>query len=189
MSHRIKPLGSMAAALLCASLTACAPTLGYTQRSTPRVLPSDLQVGRLAERTAFEQTDASGAPVRSSDDLDDLGGLGANDREKDDQRKRKAAFLGGVVTSVVGGALTVGFGAAGQITENQINDGYAEGFSRSEESDLQDRGQAFNRVAIGGAVLAVAGLAFTAVVLGIDHRKCGELIKSRHKECRKDAAR
>ena len=177
----MKPLVSTSAALLCASLTACAPTLGYTQRPTPRALPSDLQLGRLAERTAFEQTDASGDRIDTSDDLSD------EDSAKDDQRKRKAVFLGGVVASAVGGAMAVGFGAAGQITENQLNDGYGEGMTRTEESDLQDRGKAFNGVAIGGAALTVAGLALTAIVLGIDHRKCGELIKSRRKECRKNA--
>lgn len=178
----MKSLVFTSAAVLCASLTACAPTLGYTQRPTPRALPSDLQVGRLAERTTFEQTDASGDRLDTSDD--DFG-----DEDSDAQRKRKAALVGGVVASALGGAMAIGFGAAGQITENQLNDGYSEGLTRTEESDLRDRGQAFNGVAIGGAVLAVAGLALTAIVLGIDHRKCGNLLKARRKECREDAAR
>lgn len=169
-------------ALLGASLTACAPTLSYTQRPTPRALPSDLQLGRLAERTTFEQTDASGERIETSDD--DFG-----DEDSDAQRKRKAAFLGGVVASAVGGAMAIGFGAAGQVTENQLDDGYNEGLTRTEESDLRDRGKAFNGVTIGGAALAIAGLTLTAIVLGIDHRKCGTLIKSRRKECREDAAR
>lgn len=177
----MKSLVLSSAALLCASLTACAPTLGYTQRPTPRALPSDLQLGRLAERTTFEQTDASGERIETSDD--DLGDT------DDAQRKRKAALVGGVVASALGGAMALGFGAAGQITEKQLDDGYNEGLSRAEESDLRDRGKAFNGVAIGGAALAVAGLALTAIVLGIDHGKCGELLKARRKECREDAAR
>lgn len=178
----MKSLVFSSAALLCASLTGCAPTLGYTQRPTPRALPSDLQVGRLSERTAFEQTDASGERIDTSDD--DLG-----DEDNDAQRKRKGALVGGVVASALGGAMAIGFGVAGQVTESQLDDGYSEGLTRTEESDLRDRGGAFNGVAIGGAALAVAGLALTAIVLGIDHRKCGEFIKSRRKECLEDAAR
>ncbi|MGH1341384.1 MAG: hypothetical protein ACRBN8_07535 [Nannocystales bacterium] len=169
-------------ALTAATLTGCTPALSYTQRPTPRALPSDLQVGRLAERTTFEQTDASGERIDTSDDLSD-----GSDTDRD-QRRRKGAFVGGVVASALGGAMAIGFGAAGQITENQLDDGYNEGLSRNEESDLRDRGKAFNGVAIGGAALAVAGLALTAIVLGIDHRKCGELIKSRRKECLEAAA-
>lgn len=160
-------------ALLCASLTACSPTL---QHATPRPLPADLQVGRLGERTAFEQTDAAGQPIAGSDD--DL-----SDGD-DGQGKRKALFITGVVASALGGAMAVGLGAAGQITENQLDDGYNEGISRSEESDLQDRGEAFNTVAITGAALAVVGIGLTAIVLGIDHRKCGTLIKKRREECK-----
>lgn len=172
------------AALLSASLTGCAPSLSYTQRPTPRALPSDLQMGRLAERTTFEQTDASGERIGTSDD-----DLSDGNDEQSAQRKRKGAFVGGVVASALGGAIAIGFGAAGQITENQLDDGYNDGLTRSEETDLRDRGTAFNGVAIGGAALAVAGLALTAIVLGIDHRKCGELVKSRRKECEEDAAR
>lgn len=170
-------------ALLAGSLTACAPALSYTQRPTPRALPSDLQVGRLAERTTFEQTDASGERIDTSDDLSD------GDDSQKQQRRRKGAFVGGVVASAIGGAMAIGFGAAGQITENQLDDGYNDGLTRTEETDLRDRGKAFNGVAIGGAALAVAGLALTAIVLGIDHGECGELIKSRRKECEEDAAR
>ena len=173
-------------ALVSVSLTACSPTLGYTQQPAPRALPSDLEFGRLAERTAFERTDASGERIETSDDLSDSGG---KSQDKDDQRKRKVLFVGGVVASAIGGAAAIGFGAAGQITENRLDDGYREGMTRSEEADLQDRGKAFNGVAIGGAALAVAGLALTAIVLGIDHGKCGELIKSRRKQCQKEAAR
>jgi len=170
-------------ALLGASLTGCAPSMSYSQRPTPRALPSDLQLGRLAERTTFEQTDASGERIDTSDDLGD------GDNPHKQQRRRKGAFVGGVVASALGGAMAIGFGAAGQITENQLDDGYNDGLTRNEETDLRDRGKAFNGVAIGGAALAVAGIALTAIVLGIDHRKCGELIKSRRKECEADAAR
>ena len=167
---------AMSAALLCASLTACAPVM---RQPPPRPIPLDLQVGRLAERTSFEQTDAAGKPLASDDSLKD---------EDSGQRTRKGVFVAGVVASALGGALAVGFGAAGQITENQLDDGYREGISRAEESDFQDRGKAFNGVAIGGAALAVVGLGVTALVLGIDHRKCGSLIKSRRADCRTDRA-
>lgn len=169
----MKSLAHCSLALLCASLTACAPTM---QHAPPRPLPSDLQFGRLSERTAFEQTDASGEPLATSDDdLDD---------GDDAQRKRKAVLIAGVVASAIGGAMAIGFGAAGQITENQLDDGYRKGMTRSEEADFRDRGEAFNGVAIGGAALAVVGLGITAIVLGIDHHKCGDLIKRRRQECK-----
>lgn len=167
-------LAPLSLAVLCASATACAPVM---QRPTPRALPSDLQVGRLGERTAFEQHDAAGNPVDASDDdLHD---------EDTAQRRRKGALIAGVVASAVGGAMAIGFGAAGQITENQLDKGYDDGLSRAEESDLRDRGEAFNGVAIGGAALAVAGLSLTAVILGIDYTRCGNLVKKRRKQCRK----
>lgn len=162
---------------LLALVCGCAPTLRH---APPRPLPPDLQVGRLAERTTFEQTDASGQPLTDSDDLHD------DDRG---QRKRNSGFIAGVVASAVGGVTAIAFGAAGQITENQLDDGYRDGLSRSEESDFQSRGEAFNGVAIGGAALAVVGLGVTAIILGIDHHKCGNLIKSRRKECRERGAK
>ncbi len=170
----MKSLASISAAsLLSASLTACAPAM---QHAPPRPLPVDLQFGRLGERTAFEQTDSAGKPLSQSDDsLKD---------EDSAQRKRTGVFIASVVASALGGATAIGFGAAGQITENQLDDGYRDGISRQEEKDFQNRGKAFNSVAIGGAALAVIGLGITAIVLGIDHRKCGTLIKARHKECR-----
>jgi hypothetical protein len=174
----MKSIASASVALFCASLTACAPTM---QHAPPRPLPADLQVGRLGERTTFEQTDAVGKPIAGSDD--DLSG------GDDGQGKRKALFITGVVASSLGGAMAIGFGAAGQITENQLDDGYSDGLTRSEESDLRDRGEAFNTVAITGAALAVVGIAVTAIVLGIDHRKCGNLMKKRRQECQERAAR
>jgi hypothetical protein len=174
----MKSLASCSVALLCASLTACAPAM---QHAPPRPLPADLQLGRLSERTTFEQTDASGQPLSTSDDdLDD------GDKA---QRRRKGVFVGGVVASALGGAMAVGFGAAGQITENQLDDGYNDGLTRSEEADFRDRGEAFNTVAITGAALAVVGLGITAIVLGIDHHKCGDLIKRRRKECKERGGR
>ena len=168
----MRPFASLSVGLVCASLTACAPALQY---APPRPLPVDLQVGRLSERTTFEITDASGQPLDSDDTLQD---------EDAAQRKRKGVFIAGVVASALGGAMAIGFGAAGQITENQLDDGYREGISRQEEKDFQNRGEAFNGVAIGGAALAVVGLGLTAIILGIDHRKCGTLIKARREECR-----
>jgi hypothetical protein len=163
---------TLSLALLGAGTTACAPTM---QRTTPRALPSDLQMGRLGERTAFEQHDAAGNPTASDDDL--------HDDEDDAQRKRKAAFIAGVVASAVGGAMAIGFGAAGQITENQLDKGYEDGLTRGEESDLRDRGKAFNGVAIGGAALAVVGISLTSIIVGIDYTRCGKLVKKRHKKC------
>ncbi|MCR9161742.1 MAG: hypothetical protein ACE37F_36220 [Nannocystaceae bacterium] len=174
----MKSLASCSFALLCASLTACAPAM---QHAPVRPLPADLQFGRLSERTTFEQTDASGAPLPSDDDdLDD---------GDDAQRKRKGVFVAGVIASALGGAMAVGFGAAGQITEKRLDDGYREGLTRAEEADFRDRGEAFNTVAITGAALAVVGLGVTAIVLGIDHRKCGDLIKRRRQECKERRGR
>ena len=178
----MKSFASASVAVLCASLTACAPAMQGMQHTTPRPLAPDLQLGRLAERTAFEQTDAAGQPLAASSD-DDL-------KDEDDaQRKRKALFIAGVAASALGGAMAIGFGAAGQITENQLDKGYGDGLTRAGEADFRDRGEAFNGVAIGGAALAVVGLGLTAIILGIDHRECGTLIKKRHKECRERSTR
>ncbi len=168
----MKLVGSLTSASLLVSLSACAPAM---TQAPPRLLSSDLQVGRLSERTAFEQTDAVGKPRGDSDDVF---------KDSDDaQRKRKAAFIGGVVAASLGGALAVGFGAAGQITERQLDKGYDDGLTRTEESDLRDRGKAFNGVAIGGAALSVVGIGLTAIVLGLDYNRCGNLLKKRRKEC------
>lgn len=172
----MKAWASSTAALLCVSLVACGPAM---QHAPPRALPADLQVGRLSDRTAFEQTDADGQPIDASDDLGDT------DKA---QRGRKAGFVAGVIATALGGGMAVGFGAAGQIAENQLDDAYREGVNRSDEAQLQDRGEAFNAVAITGAALTVVGLGVTAIILGIDHRECGELIKKRHRECRKRRA-
>ncbi len=170
------------AASMLLSLDACAPAMTpMTPISRPpaRVLSPELQMGRLAERTAFEQQDASGAPLDSGRSAD--GGLHDADAA---QGKRTAAFIGGVVAASLGGALAIGFGAAGQITERQLDRGYDEGLTRSEETDLRDRGKAVNGVAIGGAALAVVGIGLTAIILGIDYNRCGKLIKKRRKECK-----
>ncbi|MEM6290936.1 MAG: hypothetical protein AAGA54_06705 [Myxococcota bacterium] len=170
-----------ALSLLLAVSTGCASTASLSSAPPLRPVPADLQVGRLAERTAFEQDDFSDGARGSSDPApaDDV----RADDDEDAQRKRKAAFIAGVIASAVGGAVAIGFGAAGQVTENRLDDAYRDGLTREEEQGFQDRGEAFNGVAIGGSALAVVGLSVTAIVVGIDYTKCGSLMKKRRKEC------
>lgn len=164
------------------------------QARTPRPLPTELRVGRLSETTAFERGQPDGSDASSDfgssdptpvDDGAPAQADGADHDTDDDQDLRKALFIAGVVASAVGGAMAIGFGAAGQITENRLDDAYASGLSRADESDFQDRGKAFNGVAIGGAAIAVVGISLTTVVLGLDYTRCGNLLKKRRKECRK----
>ncbi len=176
-------LGTTVGSTGCTSM----PMTSMTTAAPLRSVPADFQMGRLSERTAFENDELSSgstAPVAPND------GDGGSDPDADSQaaraqRTRRGLFLGGVIAAGVGGAGAIAFGAAGQITENRLDDGYGDGLTRSEESDFQDRGEAMNGVAIGSAVIALVGLSLTAIVLGVDYTRCGNLIKRRRKQCRK----
>ena len=169
-----------AASLAAVSLIGC---MGTPMTTTPplRPVPADLQMGRLSERTAFESDDLSSGSTPAPADADAGGASGAAGEEKVGQ----GLSLGGVGGAAAGGAGAIAFGAAGQITENKLDDAYDDGLTRSEESDLQDRGKTMNGLAIGSAVVALVGLSLTAIVIGVDYTRCGTIMKRRRKECRK----
>lgn len=107
----------------------------------------------------------------------------ADDDGELNEKALTGSFWGGVIVGSVGAAGAVGFGVAGAVTTNQLEDGYREGMSQQERDDLVDRGETFNALAITGATLAVTGLAVAAIAHGIDATRCGPRARKRDR-CR-----
>ena len=161
-------------ALPLALLTGCvtAPTM------TARPLPADLQIGAMSQRTAFELDDG----VETSTSAEELPAEEAPDSEKK-KRRRKVLFALGVGATGFGLLGWTGFGIGGRVVQGQLSNGYDDGsLTREREDTLTTRGEVMNGLAIGSAVVALAGALFTATVYGIDHARCGDL-PPRRKQC------
>lgn len=112
----------------------------------------------------------------------------AEQRERDGGNTKKAVtpalFWTGVVLGSLGVAGMVGGGITGGVTEEQIRDGDAAGWSRSEREEAISRGETANTITIVGVVLTAVGLGMSTVVAGIDYTRCGPVItKKRRREC------
>lgn len=105
--------------------------------------------------------------------------LAANDDEPLNPKAVRAAFWGGVITGSVGTAMTLGFGTAGAVAANRLDDGYSEGLTYDERDKLVSRGEAYNALAITGAALMVTGLTVAAITYAIDATRCGPLRQKR----------
>jgi hypothetical protein len=181
----------MVALLVAGSVTACAPALPVARRP----IDPDLQLGALAHRTAFEVEEDSlasapgddgpaSAPVDVGDPATDAGGTSTTDTDTDTaQRQRNALVWSGVALMALGGAGTIGFSTAGQITESRLDGAYASGLSRDRDERLRDAGLLSNRLAYASASIGVIGLALLAIGYGLDYTVCGALSKKR-KKCR-----
>lgn len=160
-----------------ALLTGCATA----SASTPHLLSADLHVGALDERTAFEL-----AAVEPADGRDPPSTRRAPKDRVDTpkkQRRRKGLFFLGVGTAGFGALGLLGFGIGGRVIQGQISNGYDDGTLTRDRSDsLATTGEVMNGLAIGSAVLGLAGVLLAATAYGIDHARCGEL-PPRRKHC------
>lgn len=177
---------SSIAALVCASLAVgggCGFAASGGRSSLSRPVPSDMNLGRVAQRTAFEDagqaTPAPGpAPADSAPDK----------APNKAQNTRTALFWTGIAGAALGGVGTLGFATAGQVTQNKLSDGYDSSLTQEREQELRDSGTTFNAIALASAALAVAGISLAAIIAGIDHGKCGRMItKRRRKQCQRAA--
>jgi hypothetical protein len=101
------------------------------------------------------------------------------------QRARTGLFWTGIVLTAVGGGGTIAFAAVGEGTEDQLNRAYGDGsLTRARRSQLEDRGEIMNGLAIGSAALTLVGIALASIAYGVDYTRCGKLAKRRRKPCR-----
>ncbi len=163
MVHRLLPLSL-------AVLTGCMTT----SVTTPRLLPADLHVGSLDQRTDFERDrrDTDAAPARED----------APDTDKKKRRRRSLFFLG-VGAAGFGVVGTTGFGIGGRVVQAQISNGYDDGsLTRDREDTLTTTGEVMNGLTIGSAAIGLAGVILAATMYGIDHARCGSL-PPRREDC------
>ncbi len=166
-------------ALPLAALTGCATA----SAPSPRLLPPDLRLGSLSERTAFEDPAVESSTTGSRDAPDDRArDEGPRDTPKK-RRRRKVLFFLGAGAAGFGGLGVVGFGIGGRVVQGQLDRGYDEQtLTRSEEDTLTTTGEVMNGLAIGSAVIGLAGVILAATAYGIDHARCGDL-PPRRKRC------
>lgn len=160
-------------ALSLSALVGCAGTTA----SAPRLLPNNLHLGTLDQRTSFE--------------LDDGGSSRASTREASGdrvdtpkkQRRRKILYFTGLGALGIGALGFVSFGIGGRIVQAQLENGYDDGtLTRDRQQQLDTTGTVMNGLAIGSAVVGLAGVILAATVYGIDHSRCGDL-PPRRKQC------
>lgn len=163
-------------ALSLSALMGCASTTGSI--SAPRLLPSDLRVGALDQRTRFELDDQGGSRRATEQDA-------SKDRvdTPHKQRRRKILYITGLSMAGFGVLGFVGFGVGGRIVQAQMNSGYEDGtLTRDRRDRLDTTGTVMNGLAIGSAVVGLAGIIMAATTYGIDHARCGDL-SPRRKDC------
>ena len=140
--------------------TGCA-SVGWQPARAPRV--AQLSVGKMDERTNFESE-------RNNHELE------LSDPDGDGDGKKKGRVTPVLFwTGMLGTGGTIGFGVAGKLTEDKLEDGYEDGLTRAEERKLIDRGDTYNSLMIGSAAVGLVGLGVAALVYGIDYTRCGPL--------------
>ncbi len=91
-------------------------------------------------------------------------------------------FWTGIAVGTLGTIGLTGFGIAGTVTKNQLNDIYAEGgVTEAERDRVRDRGELWNTLTFTSAALMVVGLAAAAVAYGVDWNRCGPLVRNTKK--------
>jgi hypothetical protein len=149
-------------ALCRASVVGLVPAVGCTSlqpQITAPIEPSPT-LGAMTKRTAFERE--------------------GRDASRDDSATKKRnvtppLFWTGVAVASLGAVGTVGFGIAGRVTQEKIDDGFNEGMTRAELDDLESRGETWNTLAITSASIGIAGAVLAMVVYGVDYTRCGPL--------------
>ena len=144
------------------------------------MLPHDLQIGAMSQRTSFELDD--GPDVAVATEADEPRREDEPDTDKK-QRRRKALFFLGAGAAGFGVLGVTAFGIGGRVVQAQMSNGYDDGsLTRDREDTLALRGDVMNGMAIGSAVVGLAGIILAATVYGIDHARCGDLPPKR-KRC------
>ena len=92
-------------------------------------------------------------------------------------------FWTGIGLGTLGAIGGVGFGVAGFVTKNQLNDAYdtGGGVTVDEQERLVENGQTFNTLAISFTTLAVLGYAMAIVTYGVDWNRCGPLAEKKRR--------
>ena len=145
--------------LLAVALSACAAS----SRTPVRTIDPSLHVGTMGAQNRFERemrrpVDTSAPPATKATPV---------------------LFWTGATLAVVGAAGTIGFGVAGNLMNNKVENGFDGEFTNEEFDRYQDRGNAFNKATIGSAVVGLVGLSIAAIVYGIDYTRCGPLAPAR----------
>jgi hypothetical protein len=93
-------------------------------------------------------------------------------------------FWSGIAVGTLGTIGVTGFGIAGNVAKNRLNDVYADGGATVDERDRQrNRGELWNTLAITSAALMVVGFAAAAISYTIDWNRCGPLVENKRR-CR-----
>jgi len=75
------------------------------------------------------------------------------------------------------------FGIGGRVVQAQLANGYDDGsLTRDREDTLTTTGEVMNGLAIGSAVVGLAGVILASTMYGIDHARCGDL-PPRREQC------
>lgn len=113
--------------------------------------------------------------------------LAANAPRDDGSKKKEvtpALFWTGIILGSVGAVGMIGGGVTGAVTERQIVNGDADGWTRDERQQKIQQGETANAITITGAVLTLVGYGMATVVAGIDFSRCGPVTtKKRRREC------
>ncbi|MCX4243685.1 hypothetical protein [Paraliomyxa miuraensis] len=169
----------------CATGSSFGPTVGSSFGTTaaPRLLSNDLHVGGLDERTRFELDDADSPRTTKRGASEDRVDTPAK------QRRRKVLYFLGLGAAGFGVVGVTAFGIGGRIVQAQVNNGYDDGtLTHEREDQLNTTGAVMNGMAIGSAVLGLAGVILSATMYGIDHARCGDLPPRRKDDCRDEGA-
>ncbi len=96
-----------------------------------------------------------------------------------------ALFWSGIGLGTLGAVGGLGFGVAGYVTKNRLNDGYYDGsgLTVAEQEELIRNGELFNTLALTFTALSVIGYAVAIVAYGVDWNRCGPLAENKRR-CR-----
>ncbi|MEM7152670.1 MAG: hypothetical protein AAF799_07500 [Myxococcota bacterium] len=174
----------MRARILAVALAGTTSLTGCVSAATPapRLIPTDLQVGAMAHRTQFELDDGPATVEVGTSSSND--GDRSDDPESDKKRRRrKILFFLGAGAAGFGVVGTTGFGIGGRVVQAQIANGYEDqSLTRDRADTLTTTGEVMNGMAIGSAVIGLAGVILASTMYGIDHARCGDL-PPRRKDC------
>lgn len=93
-------------------------------------------------------------------------------------------FWSGIAIGTLGTIGMTGFGIAGGVAKNRLNDIYDDGGATQDERDrIRDRGDLWNTLTITSAALMVIGFAASAISYTIDWNRCGPLAENKRR-CR-----
>ena len=126
------------------------------------------------------------AVTQPSNSMEREAALAANDRSDDGGKKKvtPALFWTGIVLGTVGAVGMIGGGVTGAVTEQQIQDGDAEGWTKQQRQDKVRQGEVANTITLVGALLTAVGYGMSIIVAGVDYSRCGPVIgKKRKREC------